>query len=170
MKGMLGEYGEVWYNPKCPANILSFSLLCATYHISFDSTKENTFLVYKPDGTILHFPLNSNGLYCHDFRNPNHVTKPCLLGVPIKLHITLLTKKESEKAGFSGAQIKRAQMARRMVYASGFPTELTLQCMMNTGQIRNCPIAAKDMQNSELIFGRDESISKGKTTRSCTIM
>ena len=47
----------------------------------------------------------------------------------------------------------------------GAPTISNLKSMLRQNIIMNCPVATKDVDNAEKIFGRDISSLKGKSTR-----
>ena len=44
-QGNLPGHGLVWYNPLVSVNILSMAKLKQQYHITYDSDKENAFIV-----------------------------------------------------------------------------------------------------------------------------
>ena len=64
--GELPGYGTVWFHPDGIANILSLSRVKTKYQITFDSDKNNEFIVHKPDGSTRNFKESSRGLYYHD--------------------------------------------------------------------------------------------------------
>ena len=49
--GDLPGYGTVWYHPNGFANILSLSKVKEKYRVTFDSDKNNQFIVHRTDGT-----------------------------------------------------------------------------------------------------------------------
>ena len=53
--GTLDGYGEVWYNPRSLANILSMALVSDLFRVSFDSAKEQAIFVWRTDGTFIKF-------------------------------------------------------------------------------------------------------------------
>ena len=62
LKGNVPGYGDVWYDPRAIANIFSLFEMIKLYRVTFDSWKENAFLVHKKDG-IAKFVCNDHGLY-----------------------------------------------------------------------------------------------------------
>ena len=70
MQGFLKNYGKVWYHPAAITNILSLSNVKSKYRVTFDSAKENKFIVHKPN-ELVYFIESSNGLYYHDTKDRN---------------------------------------------------------------------------------------------------
>ena len=64
--GDLPGYGTVWYHPGGIANILSLSKVKEKYRVTFDSDKNNQFIVHQADGTQRVFQQSSRGLYYLD--------------------------------------------------------------------------------------------------------
>ena len=50
-QGTLPGHGTVWYHPQVSVNILSIAKLKQQYHITYDSGKENAFIVREHDNT-----------------------------------------------------------------------------------------------------------------------
>jgi hypothetical protein len=55
-------FGKVYYNEDAIANIFGFSDLKKKYRITYDSNKEDAFIVYM-DNTIIKFECSPSGLY-----------------------------------------------------------------------------------------------------------
>ena len=49
-KGILEDYGEVWYHPKAITNILSLAKIVKKYPISYNSENRNQFVIHKKEG------------------------------------------------------------------------------------------------------------------------
>ena len=64
-KGYLKGYGDVWYHPKAITYVLCLKNMKNKYRVTYDSSKENTFIVHKPDAMIC-FNESPHGLYFHD--------------------------------------------------------------------------------------------------------
>jgi hypothetical protein len=45
--------GEVWFNNKAITNIFSYAKTADRYRITYDSEKEDAFIVYLPNKSIL---------------------------------------------------------------------------------------------------------------------
>ena len=65
---ILPGHGTVWYHPHVSVNILSMAKLKQHYHITYDSGKENAFIVREHDNTQIKyiFQESHDGLYYHD--------------------------------------------------------------------------------------------------------
>jgi hypothetical protein len=72
MKGELPGYGEVWYNGKGIANILSFAKVADKYNVAYDNA-EKQFVVTKPDGKINCFKRSGQGLHFLEARKDGAV-------------------------------------------------------------------------------------------------
>ena len=60
--GDLSGYGTVWYHPDGIANILSLAEVQKQFHVTYDSSKQNEFVVHKPDGSAKQLS-NQRGAY-----------------------------------------------------------------------------------------------------------
>jgi hypothetical protein len=63
-KATVLNYGEVWYNPKAISNIFSLANMEKKHHITYDSSKEKSFIVHLPNKTIK-FVKSFKSLYYH---------------------------------------------------------------------------------------------------------
>ena len=61
--GDLPRYGTVWYYQDGIANILLLNRVSSSLHVQCDSRINNTFMIWKNDGTARRFTPASNGLY-----------------------------------------------------------------------------------------------------------
>ena len=68
MKGYLKGYGDVWFHPKAIANILALSNVIKKYRVTYDSGRNNMFVVHKPN-ELVYFMQSDNGLFYHDTEN-----------------------------------------------------------------------------------------------------
>ena len=59
-------FGQVWYNEKAIANIFGLSDLKKKHRVTYDSTKEDAFLVQVNGGKILKFEGTEDGLYLYE--------------------------------------------------------------------------------------------------------
>ena len=62
---------EAYYDTSYLANIASLDLLQNHYHVVFDSSIANTFVVYLDDNTRVVFQSFGNGLYMHKLNQVN---------------------------------------------------------------------------------------------------
>ena len=70
-QGTLPGHGRVWYHPHVSVNILSMAKLKQQYHITYDSGKENAFIVREHDNTQIKYIFHESydGLYYHEVNN-----------------------------------------------------------------------------------------------------
>ena len=66
MIGDLKVLGEVWYNPKGIANILSMAVVEESFRITYDSNNDMGFSVEKKDGSCRTFRRSRRGLFYLD--------------------------------------------------------------------------------------------------------
>ena len=64
MTGTVPGFGGVYYDPEQVANIFGFSHMTENHRVTFDSKKENAFLVHMPNG-IVKFTRTPEGLYAY---------------------------------------------------------------------------------------------------------
>ena len=59
-------FGQVWYNDKSIANILSLADVTKHARVTMDSGVKNSMLVHRSDGMIMEFKQYRSGLYYFD--------------------------------------------------------------------------------------------------------
>ena len=67
-KGNLKNYGDVWYSPKAITNILCLKNVSKKHRVTYDSKKDDVFVVHKETEKLIFKPLK-NGLYVHDTKH-----------------------------------------------------------------------------------------------------
>ena len=157
-KGRFGPFEEVWHDPASLFNILSLAKLRQTHRVTFDSAKENAFVVHCEDGTQIRFVMSDEGLYYYDMN--------------VAVYHTALVNAEHQintvrrnMAGYSPREIKQAKIARDAMALMRFPSEGDMATMISRGIISNCPITVGDVRAAKEIFGPDMASIKGKTVR-----
>ena len=153
--GDLPGYGTVWYHPNGIANILSLSKVKEKYRVTFDSDKNNQFIVHCPDGTQRVFQQSSRGLY---FLDTSLTPQP---GSGTVLVSTVADNANS----FSNADYAQAVLARKIQKIIGRPTTRAFIYFIENNLLPNCPVNRKDVLRAEQIFGPDIGSLKGKTVR-----
>ena len=103
--GELPGYGTVWFHPDGIANILSLSRVRTKYRITFDSDKNNEFIVHKPDGSTRNFKESNRGLYYHD-------TSTVVTGV-LEAGMVLITTVAGNASNYTPADYSCALLARK---------------------------------------------------------
>ena len=56
------DFGKVWFDDQAIANIFGFKYLVKFHRITYDSAKEDAFLIHAPGG-IIRFKATEDGLY-----------------------------------------------------------------------------------------------------------
>ncbi len=142
----------VWYNDQAITNIHSFAELEKNYDITYDSGKEQSFLIYnKGDRSkpVAKYTKDNHGLYVLDM-SITGVSNPVINSI------------EENKMFYTNRQIDRAKAARDLYHAIGSPSIQDYRTVIRTNQIKNCPITTVDIDIAERIFGTDIGTLKGK--------
>jgi Reverse transcriptase (RNA-dependent DNA polymerase) len=151
------DYGEVWYDPSAITNIFSLAQLEKKYRITFDSKKEDAFLVHLPK-KVVRFMKTESGLFVF---KPKYDTtkdkKTCLNQV--------IDSVEENRSFYTERQYQRAKHARQVYHALGTPSVKDFKMIIVSNQIKNLPVTIEDINIAEKIFGPDIGSLKGKTTR-----
>ncbi|KAI2510062.1 Reverse transcriptase (RNA-dependent DNA polymerase) [Fragilaria crotonensis] len=150
-KADLPQWGEVWFNEMAITNIISYAEMADRYRITYDSGKEDAFVVHLSDDKTVRFTRHGNNLY---------VFKP-----PIKKQVQLLNTVEENKTFFTQRQFERAKRARDLYHALGTPSISDFKAMLRMNTIIGNPVTTEDIVMAEQIFGTDIGRIKGKTTR-----
>ena len=151
-QGILPRHGTVWYHPHVSVNILSMAKLKQQYHITYDSGKENAFIVREHDNTQIKYIFHEScdGLYYHEVNNTQQI------------FITTVTK---NKQKYSQSDVKRADGVRALQKVIGHPTARHLSHLLDHHLIPNSPFTSHVVRGAEQIYGPDLGNLKGKTTR-----
>ena len=148
--GDLCGYGTVWYHPDGIANILSLAEVRKRFHVTYDSSQQNEFVVHKPDGTTKRFVQSHRGLFYLDTSTEG---------------TTLVTTVDDNKSKYTNTDYSRAELARRIQRMIGRPSTRDFLHFVDNNLIPNCPITRDDILAAEHIFGPDLGSLKGKTVR-----
>ena len=166
------ELGTVWYDANQIANIFGFASLKDTYRITYDSDKEDAFLVHLPD-KIIKFERTPEGLYA--FKPPKrfieknrerkgYSNESETDDTQIVVSNLVSTLAENRKR-YTHREFLRAKEARALYYNCGFPTVETYKHALRSKIIQNCKVTIEDVNIAEDIFGPDMSAIKAKWTR-----
>ena len=148
-------FGKVWFHDSAIANIFGFANLVDKHRITYDSAKEDAFIVHVK-GKQLKFKRTKNGLYQYEVP-PSYKTN-------LEISNVIDTVAEN-RMGYTQRQFDRAKLARKLYHTIGTPTVSSFKAALRGNMIKNCPVTSKDVQIAEEIFGPSVSSLKGKSTR-----
>jgi len=154
--GTLEGFGEVWYNPKSLANILSMAAVRRRFRITMDSSVDAAMTIHLPSGKKLRFAEGPSGLYYYNVNN-----KPALF----QNDLCFLNTVEQNKAHFRNREVKGADRARKLSRLLLHPAETQLQDILTNNRITNNPIMLADAKRATYIWGRAVPDLRGRTVR-----
>ncbi len=160
-KAHVPDYGDVWFDEDAIANIFSFKNMKAKHRITYDSDKEDAFLVHTDNG-IIKFEATEQGLYRYKVSQDYLDT---LGKSEMKGTSNVMDTVEENKLHFTAREFEQAKLARKLYHNVGTPTVKNFKALLRGNVIANCPVTVQDVSNAEKIFGPSMSSLKGKSTR-----
>jgi hypothetical protein len=145
-------YGTVCYDETAIANIFGLLDLKKKQRITFDSEKEDAFIVHMDKGNMK-FKCNPEGLYTFEVSDKY-----------LKKESHLIKTVKENRVGYTQRQFEQAKRAWELYHIMGTPTIETFKTLVKMNAIRNCPVTTEDVNIAEKIFGADMSSLKGKLT------
>jgi hypothetical protein len=178
MKADVPGWGEVWFDPTAMTNIFSYAQMVDRHPVTYDSTKEDAFIVH-----LLHKQVKftrENGLYVY---RPPYVKQPVITKVAYdnklqraKLQPTTVDNQaqfletvDENKKFYTKCQFEQAKRARKLLYSLGYPSINDMKAIIWMNAIKNNPVTTEDVNIAKKIFGPDIATLKGKTTRRAPI-
>jgi hypothetical protein len=146
-------YGTVWYDKTAIANIYGLSKLKKKNRVTYDSEKEDAFIVRMNNNT-LNFECNPEGLYTYKVSDEY-----------LKKQSHLINTVKEIRVGYTQRQFEQAKRARELYYIVRTPTIESFKALIKMNAIKNCPVTAEDMKIAETIFGANMLSLRGKLTR-----
>jgi hypothetical protein len=136
-KGKVPGFGKVYYDEEAIANIFGFSDLEKKHGITYDSNKEDAFLVHMDNETIK-FECSPDGLYQYS------VSKGYQEGVKEYQKEDgasyLISTMAENRQGCTLRQFERAKEARRLYHILGTPAVNNFKLLLRMNVIQNCPV------------------------------
>lgn len=135
-KADLPEWGEVWFNEGAITNIFSYAEMADRYRITYDSSKEDAFVVHISDDKEVRFNRLGNNLYVYKPPINNYINKAQLLNTV-----------EENKSFYTQRQFDRAKRARDLYHALGTPSIHDFKAMLRMNSINNNPVTTEDRKS-----------------------
>ena len=139
----------MWFHKDAIGNIFGFRDLVSKYRITYDSEKEDAFLVHMEHKTVK-FTRTPEGLY--QFTVPQSYKEELKMNQEEKSNNMIQTVDEN-KIVYTKRQMERAKVARKLYHIVGSPTLEAFQVMLKSNIIKNCPVTAADVDIDEKIYG-----------------
>ena len=148
----------VRYHPDSIANTVSLAEMARECRTTMDSDVENALLLQAHDGRVLRYAACGGGLYTHDLNNKDHCVNPILTLAQTVAHL------ESQ---FTKREVKQAKAARDLQRCLGYPSQRTLEHLLESHCYSKCPITAADVRRGRgiTIYGPLPKLLQGKTKR-----
>ena len=189
MKADVPGWGEVWFDPTAMTNIFSYAQMVDRHPVTYDSTKEDAFIVHLPHKQVKF--TRENGLYVY---RPPYIKQPAITKddevqcdnkvardndnklQPARAHtsarnmvkydnkVQFLETVDENKKFYTKRQFEQAKRARELLYSLGYPSINDMKAIIRMNAIKNNPVTTEDVDIAEKIFGPDVATLKGKTT------
>lgn len=147
MVGNSKYFGEVVFEPRAPANILSWALVSDSYDIEW-SQADQTFTVQLPDKTMDF--IRKGNLYVCDMST----TKS-------KAFVTTVSDNESK---FTVREVQAAKRAAELKSRLGYASDKDMMWLLENGKIMNAPVDKADVVRRNTIYGPSLPNQKGAAT------
>jgi hypothetical protein len=133
-------YGTVWYDKTAIANIFGLPKLKKKHRVTYDSEKEDAFIVYMNKDT-LKFECNAEGLYTYKVSDEY-----------LKKQSHLINTVKENRVGYTQRQFEQAKRAQELYHIVGAPTIESFKALIMMNAIKNCPVTTEDVTNAEKIL------------------
>ena len=154
----LPGFFTVWFNPSSMINILSWADVRSKYRITADTAVGNYITVHLSPKRQMRFQEVASGLYL--FRNKAHIEHNNRISGYSYLMLT-----EAKLKNFSKEQIVKADKARELYRALGFPGHKRFLEMLKNNKIPESNVSFDDAKRALHIYGTEPATIKGKTTK-----
>ena len=170
LEGTVPGFGNVRYDPSHVANIYGFHNLAQKYHIVYDNSKEDAFIIDTKDA-IMKFKSTPEGLYAYTpsehFIQGVSKQKNMEPPAPTKNEGTnfLVSTVAENRVGYTQRQFENAKRARGFYHKLGCPPMETFKQVIRGNIVGDNPVTIEDANIAERIFGPDVGVLKGRSTR-----
>jgi hypothetical protein len=155
------DFGKVHYDEDAIVNIFGFSDLKKKHRITYDSNKEDAFLIHM-DNELIKFECSMGYTNIWYQRIISNSLKEDGREDSIS---NLISAVIESRQGYTLRQYERVKEARRLYHIVGTPAVNNFKSLLRMNAIQNCPVTVEDINISEKIFGPDISSLKGKLVR-----
>ena len=149
------DFGMVYYNKHCIANILSFgNVVNSSESVLYDNEHDCYIVQVK------------NNEYCYTFSRDSGTNiylcdLDTMVNVPKSIMVVTVNDKKKK---YTARQVKQAELAREYQRKLGYASPGQLIKMIGQGQLVKSNISAQDVVRALDIWGPDLGSLKGKTT------
>ena len=122
------------------------------YRVTYDSQKEDAFILHDQEKGIIKFSCTDDGLYAftpsQEYRK--HLKKNCKA---IATDCLVNYSRTKTRRGTPMRQFKRALRRRALYHKVGTPTVENFKGLLRQNLIQNCPVTIEDVIIAEKILG-----------------
>ena len=148
-------FGDVYYNPRCAVNVVSYSKMKDTSYRCYQPIEDDIFRVQLYEEGDIYLFRRKLGIYVHNLNSDRDI---------IRNRPVYVSTVEENKKNFTKREVESAELARAFARKMANPSNETLIRLVNEGRVSNIPFTATDIRNAEFIWGRSLANIKGKTT------
>jgi hypothetical protein len=160
--GSVPNFGNVWYNTKSLANILSMAEVRRNgCPITMDTAVEAAMTaVHRSDGSLMKFHEFKSSLYYYDTKQ-----EQTNLSSNDGTDYLFLNTVADNKKNYTQREIEGADRARKLYIQIERPFEQEFLDILKDNLIRNCPVTPDDTRRAVKIYGPDLTTLQGKTVK-----
>ena len=152
-------YGQVWYSPHVPVNILPASGVEMKYDIEYHPRLDYTVIIdkHKPIKHVFKKIVTEQetgcGLYVCNM-------DPRLLYNHESIYVTTVSMNEAK---FTKREVNSAKLAREVIRRLGYPSDVDMNEMIHSGAMIESPVTVHDVRRAKDIYGDVIASLKGKS-------
>jgi hypothetical protein len=121
----------VWYDKTAIANIFGLSELKKRHRVTYDSEKEDAFIVHMNNNTI-----KFKGLYTYKVSDKY-----------LKKQSHLINKVKENRVGYTQRQFEQAKRAQELYHIAGTLLIESFKTLIKMSAIKKCPVTTEDLNN-----------------------
>ena len=147
-KAYVENYGEVWFDEREITNIMYLKNVKEKFRVTYDSGRDGTFTVHKPNGVNIKSGMHRNGLHYYD---------------TVNRQVTIVQTVTENEKGYRNRHLTDAKTARDLYEKAGYPSIKDFANMVKGNMIMNCPVTIEDLMRATKINGPRVQELKVKT-------